>query len=173
MVKRGDQHHLEEPTCLHLVHYRVRDVITSCSPFPARNSWQGAEWKTNWLSKNDIVCKVNSSWNPTLECTVVDGSIQVGLTGTKLVFADSCSLRSENPDARLSALFTGFKVITELATELSSCAMRIWIVTDSKKALEWIWDNSRATISHKSLEETPTLISKVIGNLAINPTWAK
>ena len=113
MVKRGDQHHLEEPSCFHLVHYRIRNVITSCSPFPARYSWQGAVWKTNWLSKNDIVCKAYSSWNPTLECSVVHGSIQVGLTGTKLVFADSCSLRSENPDAGLFALFTGFKVISE------------------------------------------------------------
>ena len=100
------------------------------------------------------------------------GSIQVGLTGTKLVFTDSCSLRSENPGAGLFALFTGFKVISELATELSPSAMRIWIVTDSKKALEQIWGNTQATMSHMFLEETLALISKVKDNLTIYPTWA-
>ena len=131
LVKMLDFNRLEEPKCYHLVHYLIRNILNPSRLPPSRAFWNGACFDIRLVSRNDIVCTANASWNPELKCNEVDGSIHWGLAGTSCEFSGN-SHSANDHSVGLLALVVGLKIVYKFANELAPKGLRVWIITDSK-----------------------------------------
>ena len=72
------------------------------------------------------------------------------------------------------ALVVGLKIVSKFANELAPKPMRVWIITDSKYALEKIWGTPCATSNHYQFAEETKKFAAQVGNLhgiTFFPAW--
>ena len=108
------------------------------------------------------MCIANASWNPELRCSEVQGTVHYGIDGATCEFSGN-SNSVNNPSVGFLALVVGLKVVAKFVDELAPKALRIWIITDSKYALQQIWGNPRTETKPDPLAEETKKIMDLNG----------
>ena len=145
-VKPTDKSSNDDPAIYHLMHYKVKNIRLSDVAFPLRASWKGAVFDSSIVSKNDLICIVSCGTSSYPEQIAVWGTICVGLDGPIFNFMNVLET-IDNERAAKRAILAGLGMIMKIIQEQQLRADIIWIVSDSKAALEQIWGCSGVRVS--------------------------
>ena len=165
-IKCADDDMDKGPRSYHLIHFRIKDVVKPQMDFPLRSCWKGAQFDETLVSKTDVICNVYCYGQLDHGQAAAGGYVQFGLDGPRCKFSEHFTTFAEL-SMGLHTVFAGLTLTQNFVDQWAPKALRLWLVSDSKLALKWLW---RSNANNELTASTNDLINWTDRRFAIFPT---
>ena len=151
----------------HSPHWRIKNVRPPKLAVPIKARWEGAEYIDSIIASNDILCKTSGQRLCGSRDAPAKGTIRFGRNQRICMFEDS-SIASSDLTAAMLSIRAAIEIIERLALNSAPPTTKVWMVTDSKQALQKIWGPSCSSEDDKLVSDIKKLLQRVTESMKLD-----